>query len=161
MLQPWISSFQNGLTFASIQSGCRDTTRQSWPLRAFFPCFPRKCMEKCDKTLTLHFWKMFHFGSSSLLKPLFWYSSPILWVIQTLLGIFWDFDFFAHFWSGKVQKNGIFSKKVDFSTFPAPKTGQKIPSNISITHEMGLLYQKLGFKSELEPKWKHFWDKKS
>ena len=37
MLKPWLSIFQNGLTCPSIPHGCRDMTRQSWPLRALFP----------------------------------------------------------------------------------------------------------------------------
>ena len=38
-LKPWISSFQNGLTFISTRNGCRDMTRRSWLLRAHFWVF--------------------------------------------------------------------------------------------------------------------------
>ena len=88
-------------------------------------CFPQKCMEKSVKTLSFHFWKMFHFGSSSLLKPLSWYSSPILCVIQMLLGIFWDSEFLAHFWCWEGWKLTNW-KNVIYLNFAAPKMGKKI-----------------------------------
>ena len=112
-------------------------TRQSWRVRALFPGFPLKCIEKSAQTLTFNFWKILQFGSRALLKPNFWYSSPISWVIQTLFGNFWDFDFFAHFCSGKSQKIGILRKKVNFWPSRHQKCvknskSQKIPNNVCI-----------------------------
>ena len=77
----------------------------------------------------------------------------------------WDF---LRFWifgpflvPGRLKNRLFFEKMPFFWTLRLQKwakksKSQKIPSNVCITHKMGLLYQKRGFKSELEPKWNIF-----
>ena len=128
---------------------------------AIFHTFLRKCMEKQGeicKNSDFFVLECFHFYSRSLFKPNFWYSSPIQWVIQRLLGIFRDFEFLAHFQCRECHKIDFCRKNAIFWTFQglqrwAKKSkSQKSPSSVLITQKMGPLHQNKGFKRELEQK---------
>ena len=121
-----IQSFRNFLRNRKSLLCCHTVTRQSWHLRALLPENVWKNPGKWAKIQTFLSQKCFHFGSRSLLKPLFWYSGPISWVIQTLFGIFRDFEFLTYFRCRESQKIDFFRKNVNFLTFRAPKRGKKI-----------------------------------
>ena len=76
---------------------------------------------------------------------------------------FWFFCQFSEL--GKSQNWQFSEKKSIFwlsrhQKWVKNSKSRKIPNSVCVTHEMGPLCQKRGFKSDLEPKWKHFWDKK-
>ena len=116
-----LCTFRNFLGNKLSSLSCSDATKLA-PTHSF----SGKCMEKSLKILTFFTWKCYSFGSRSVLKPLFWHSGFIGWVIQTLFGNFWDFEIFARFGGPEVEKMGIFWKKVNFFTFSVQKMGQKL-----------------------------------
>jgi hypothetical protein len=65
-------------------------------------------------------------ASNHFWKTILWLSCFILWVLQTLLGIFHDFGFLAHFGGTKDEKLVIFFRIFNIFRVSDRKIGAKI-----------------------------------
>ena len=132
-------------------------TCQSWPLRALLAKNVWKNRHKNWLFVSGQFWKSYSFGSRSLLEPNFWHNGPILWVLQTLFGIFWDFHFLASYSPILVQKIQKIAKKCYFWLFGPEKwlkisKSKKFSNNVWKTHKMQQLGPIWGPEIDLGPK---------
>ena len=122
MLKPYISSFQNGLTFPPIPNGCWVMTRQSWLLRALFA-------ENVWKNWLKN--SLFVSGKVILLAPDHSWS-PIFGIVVPFYEFYKRYLGFLRFWVyGRIfgrsrSKNWLFfQKKANFSTSSPQNLGQK------------------------------------